>query len=127
MNVRSWATSIPIITRPESVPIRPWDWRALRTMSVLDNDTSDPNQTDSVQPKPSQRASGTPSTIVAITCSGAPTIATRRTGRRSDRDSSSPRPNSSRVTPISARRSRFCGSPTVMPPVCGPTTMPARR
>jgi len=60
MNARSWATSMPSITRLDSVPIRPCACSALSTTSVLDSDTSAPSQTDSTHPSPSQRQAARP-------------------------------------------------------------------
>ncbi len=57
---------------------------------------------------------------------GVPIRAILFTGARALNGKSSPMVNNSSATPISASSSISCTSPTVGPPVFGPTSTPAR-
>ncbi len=63
--------------------------------------------------------------MVSSICSGAPIMATRRTGFRSLSENSSPRANSKSATPISASSSISWVLDTASPAVWGPRMIPA--
>ncbi len=122
---RSCTSSMPIITRLESVPRRPWACRVLSTTMVLDRETQPPNHTDSCQLQPITRPSSQPVPMISSSWMGVPIRAMARTGRSSLSENSRPSANSSSATPISASSSMSWGSEIQAPPVTGPSTMPA--
>ncbi len=123
---RSWTTSIPSITRLESVPIRPCACSVLSATIVLDNAMRAPNQSARCQLHPNAAASATPNPMVSAICSAPPATATNRTGASSRNETSSPSENRSSATPSSASCSIPSTWRTVSPPVNGPTMTPAR-
>ena len=114
------------MTRLDSVPMRPWLSRVLRMTMVLDSEKTAPSHNDACQDQPSQPPTSQPNPMTRTIWMGVPMRATLRTGLRSRRENSSPMPNSSSATPISASISTSCMEWMTVPPARGPSAMPAR-
>ncbi len=123
---RSWTINMPIMTRLERVPMRPWLIKVLSKTIVLERAIMPPNQVEAAQSQPKSWPMPKPNAILSRIWMGVPIRAMWRTGFSSLRENSMPRAKSSRATPISASNSMSWISTTVMPPVKGPTITPAR-
>ena len=122
----SWKMRTPSADLPGGASISARSWRSLRTMAVLERETSIPMKTASRGVCPKARARKKVATPVMTTWREPPRITERQILTRLPRENSMPMEKRRRMTPTSARTSTSWTA-WMMPSPWGPAMTPVRR